>query len=905
MGMPLREGLKRLCLESGWSYAVIWKPVVFERRVHLIWQDGYCNKKPNISSFKISNFLHKEEDVGIKSDGLELGCEKHDGTHALVHKILASQVHLVGDGLIGQAALSGKYKWINTDKFSSESEGLVEINCQIEAGMQTIVIVPVLPYGIIQLGSTQMVIENIGLVQHIKCLFAKLDYVSSDVLSSNTQKSWREDCQIYSSHGPALGSHSQNPWLNVDEKLHVIANQCNTELLNSPTPRSFSESVSLIPSQLNMKIPSSDSEVVPTELTAKMAYPLGKLILQSADYIFPKAGIQPTSQIPPDDSKSECQNRHSDLNSFLLPNNLNVLEEELMFASAIGAFESTNVVYDISNASSTTNPHRVTKSSTSSAVIETTSNLGQRAQALKFRNTCISEVSRKDQPFLLSEGEQSQSNLEIKENDDLVQASHVFSSESKVACSDMLSGILQEHAISYSKPVWNDQIHENVDYVENDTCRTEIIQCTQDLKEYRLLPSLKSRTLFASENDMFHMLDADHKIYWTNGSLADVVVHKNSTNVCDLGTDVTMPPEELDACPNYDSLNEQISCSGLFPIDDKDQLLDAVITKINLCSKQGSDGNVSQSAFMDPCSSRYAKIPSHSEAQLSNHKNDEPVEFSPLVVKLEPSCISYSKSSCSFEKDGEYTQKSGFHKPQINAQVESCQSAMNDCASDSNSKRVSEVGKLNRKRPRPAESPRPRPKDRQLIQDRIKELREIVPNGAKCSIDALLEKTIKHMFFLQSVTTHADKLKVSGEPKISNEEGGLLMKDNFEDGATWAFEVGTQPMICPIVVEDLNPPRQLLVEMLCKERGSFLEIADFIRGLGLTILKGVMEARKSKVWARFAVEANRDVTRMEIFLSLVQLLEPSAGSNMALHTAGNINMAHAIFQQTSVPARVI
>lgn len=33
MGMPLREGLKRLCLESGWSYAVIWKPVVFERRV--------------------------------------------------------------------------------------------------------------------------------------------------------------------------------------------------------------------------------------------------------------------------------------------------------------------------------------------------------------------------------------------------------------------------------------------------------------------------------------------------------------------------------------------------------------------------------------------------------------------------------------------------------------------------------------------------------------------------------------------------------------------------------------------------------------------------------------------------------------------------------------------------------
>jgi hypothetical protein len=42
--------------------------------------------------------------------------------------------------------------------------------------------------------------------------------------------------------------------------------------------------------------------------------------------------------------------------------------------------------------------------------------------------------------------------------------------------------------------------------------------------------------------------------------------------------------------------------------------------------------------------------------------------------------------------------------------------------------------------------------------------------------------------------------------------------------------------------------------MLCEERGFFLEIAEIIRGLGLTILKGVMEARNDKIWARFAVE---------------------------------------------------
>lgn len=42
--------------------------------------------------------------------------------------------------------------------------------------------------------------------------------------------------------------------------------------------------------------------------------------------------------------------------------------------------------------------------------------------------------------------------------------------------------------------------------------------------------------------------------------------------------------------------------------------------------------------------------------------------------------------------------------------------------------------------------------------------------------------------------------------------------------------------------------------MLCEERGFILEIADLIRGMGLTILKGVMEARNDKIWARFAVE---------------------------------------------------
>lgn len=50
--------------------------------------------------------------------------------------------------------------------------------------------------------------------------------------------------------------------------------------------------------------------------------------------------------------------------------------------------------------------------------------------------------------------------------------------------------------------------------------------------------------------------------------------------------------------------------------------------------------------------------------------------------------------------------------------------------------------------------------------------------------------------------------------QIINTDGGLLMKDNLEGGRTWAYEVGSQSMVCPIIVEDLNRPRQMLVEVL-------------------------------------------------------------------------------------------
>ncbi|KAK8506169.1 hypothetical protein V6N13_002807 [Hibiscus sabdariffa] len=194
--------------------------------------------------------------------------------------------------------------------------------------------------------------------------------------------------------------------------------------------------------------------------------------------------------------------------------------------------------------------------------------------------------------------------------------------------------------------------------------------------------------------------------------------------------------------------------------------------------------------------------------------------------------------------------------------------------------RSSEPAKNNKKRARTGENPRPRPRDRQLIQDRIKELRELVPNGAKCSIDSLLERTIKHMVFLQGITKHADKLSKCAESKMHHKGPGSLGSSNYEKGSSWAVEVGSHLKVCSIVVENINKNGQMLVELLCEECSHFLEISEAIRSLGLTILKGVTEARGEKTWICFVVEGqnNRVMHRMDILWSLVQILQSKATS---------------------------
>lgn len=85
----------------------------------------------------------------------------------------------------------------------------------------------------------------------------------------------------------------------------------------------------------------------------------------------------------------------------------------------------------------------------------------------------------------------------------------------------------------------------------------------------------------------------------------------------------------------------------------------------------------------------------------------------------------------SLEKANNLVTRKEVPKSQVGLWIDDSYSLTAASAVLSQTQKPEEQKKVTRKRARPGESTRPRPKDRQLIQDRIKELRGIIPNGSK------------------------------------------------------------------------------------------------------------------------------------------------------------------------------
>ncbi|XP_054815550.1 transcription factor LHW-like isoform X1 [Prosopis cineraria] len=851
MGLLLKEVLKSLCSRNRWSYAVFWKIGRHNPKL-LIWEDCYYEPLPyqfprRIARTETSNLpFGSGEGFWRSSDAPSyIGTQEEDSVCALINKMMANNsVNVMGEGIIGRAAFTGNHQWIHLNNFRRETYPLEvcnEVHLQFLAGMKTVAVIPVLPYGVVQLGSFLPITENMGLVNEVKSFTMQFGFVT-DALSS-------EDFSAKASIEKFGNPVTVGVPVSVDQP---VITSCptpsetyvsNQEINLSHTSRPIVQPAHPRRGEINNHQCSVLTHQTPN-ITHALSNYHGNLCETSAMPM-----MNPSFDFQPENLVVEAEGMPLNLDSCLQQHTAS-LDARSALIHSHSTVSSSSIHCGTSRL---LRPNLIASSASNPSKVATADFCEIRKAGTGLQNDGLTNGGGYPLPNLTSQFGTCPWSLEDSDQKNIPEdLKHVHDKSA-------LTGQRMDDDQLYGIKIPSFHLEEQ-----------------QVSMKHHFSPCLPP----PSSDDLFDVLGVDLKNKLLNENWNKLLA-KESNAGTEILDNKAARLSVLDVDPDVCSIKEAISNSGVFSERGNDHLLDAVVSRAKSLGNQDSDD---MSCWTTLTGTSNASVPSPAYCKvISDHTRGEFFGFPKDLGKAGAAEASSLRSGCSRDDVRNCSQANSIYGSQLSSWVEDATNVKREnSVSTGYSKQPDEVCKSNRKRLKPGENPRPRPKDRQMIQDRVKELREIVPNGTKCSIDALLERTIKHMLFLQSVTKHADKLKQTRESKIMSKEGGLLLEDNFEGGATWAYVIGSQSMVCPIIVEDLNPPRQMLVEMLCEERGFFLEIADLIRGLGLTILKGVMEARNDKVWACFAVEANRDVTRMEIFMSLVHLLEQTGKGSASI-----------------------
>ncbi|XP_052210400.1 transcription factor LHW-like [Diospyros lotus] len=892
MGYLLKEFLKNLCGVNQWSYAVFWKMADQNPKL-LICEECYYEPTmpfyaltctPGTESSELAFEEWEAPRVSTKPQSAWIQDQSEDKIGLLMDKMMMNnRLKVVGEGLVGRAAFTGNHLWILSENYARETqppEVQNEVCHQFSSGIKTVAVIPVLSHGVVQLGSSSTIRENMAFVNNVKSLILELGCVPGDLLSVNFTS---EELSPVVGIPVCLGK-SALPDLSGSYKVEVPvpfeANTCNqqhissqpVELLGQPSHSLIKQADGYLEGTSTFQAPKPAHNVVGSQIglcQPNVNVRMKPSLLFSShpahgstrgEIISSRPEILLNQQVYLQNLRPGLDEQPCVGSSFANSGYLRLMDEQFL-SGALGE----NITNNLSTSSDCVTSQLRTNEEGLSSSCHPRSILNPCClpmEVFSFDLMCHST----DNKFL-----SRSSNLIYHPGDDKCHQIEVAQK------GGIENDLFQAHNIQLVDLGKNMNFSEDPSAFDHDSGKNKHGNTSPRSRnaEYQyecIQPS--------SRDDLFDIVGVDFK----NKQFNDEWSAFCNSDMKTLGNNNCTPSNLQSADSDLYLVDGANSESGIFSATGTDHLLDAVVNRVHIAAKQSSDDSMSGRTTLTKISG--SPIPSASTSNgLVSGSDERQGELFGLHTSLEKLGTA---GSCSFKSEskkedaGNGLNTSSIYGSQISSWVEQGHSSkQNNSASTAYSKRPDEVNKPSRKRLKPGENPRPRPKDRQMIQDRMKELREIVPNGAKCSQDLLLERTIKHMLFLQSVTKHSDKLKQTGESKILDKDGGLLLKDNSNRGRTWAYEVGSQSVVCPLIVEDLNSPRQMLVEMLCEERGLFLEIADVIRGLGLTILKGVMETRNDKIWAHFAVEANRDVTRMEIFLSLIHLLEQNGQSSAA------------------------
>ncbi|CAN6585813.1 unnamed protein product [Malus baccata var. baccata] len=743
----VRERLRSLCVSNGWSYGVFWR---FDHRNSMLLTMGDA---------------YYEDHVG-----------------AVIENMLP-QVHVLGEGIIGQTAFTGKHRWMHSDAHgggwnpcsSLENQDIFqdysEFSCQFSSGIKTIAIISVEPRGVIQLGSTKKIMETLEVLDETKRLFREMENLDGLIPLENAPSSMNNEtsdlnelfASLISSGNSYNGDVNLNPGDKCDEHRGNIISavgfqSTSSDDIGSADKTPWSSTWSTESSLLTSFEPHLASEIILHDSFESCRDTAGNIQLDSAftsladfeKHIQGSCGYQMDNQQSLHGFPVECN--PADLSIDL--SRLYQLDDLSQWFTASPEQKFNAMTTTLNNDFSQV----IESTSVSSSLVK-----GDNLVHVPVQTPANSIQSSVTNPFSANGHDKSV----------IIQS---------------VDGLGPDFACGQVGKCWEDTLMPATSggYLATGTA---LIKCF-------------------SESEITGSMPGPRKGLFSELGLEELLNGKSTTSSsvkCNLEDQSSTTRKRKSECLSVNS--NQVQLPWLTGLDTS----------------------------------------THSAKSFYNLDR---------ANSLGPKKDFFPKSQVGLWIDDSYS---------VNAR-----SAVQD------KQQKSEVHPKNtKKRARPGESTRPRPKDRQQIQDRIKELKGIIPTGGKCSIDSLLDRTIKYMVFLQSVTKYADKLKQTHEPKLIGKENGVVLKDNSTKcgGNTRALAVEGQTVVCPIIVEDLDQPGQMLIEMLCEKQGFFLEIADIIRGFGLNILKGVMESREDKIWARFIVEATRHVTRLDVFWSLVRFLQ--------------------------------
>ncbi|KAF5204954.1 Transcription factor lhw [Thalictrum thalictroides] len=844
MSLQIKEVLKNLCCTHGWSYGLFWG-VNPQNSMLLTIEDAYF-----------------EEVMGM------------------VFNNMMQQIHMLGEGIIGGTAFSGKHHWMFSDAFyqgwgltgsASNQHGfqdISEFHRQFSVGIKTIALISVAaPQGVVQFGSTEKIPERLDFVDHIRYIFQHLASVDGQLSRYVPMASGPEVYDPNStispvfSSGSSLPSHGSNNTMNDVSSKELIGNtqfpmlvpqyaSFNTGLQNGKVTPLISNSFCL---QNSFQTASAEAEFILTSPNMQSPQVLSQLISSSANtaaFRNPTWSTEESSWTLFDQQMLSGMGMEESSGTVTAKSDMSVsCESKYLNLQREISLSSPQFISQVPNTADTTalpvgySMIEVVDDQVSSPLIQATES-EHRKGSTGFQ--------------MLASGAKPASDM-VDSNPGTTNKLSQWIAQSFEQGNNVVGADLNKY-LSETQAFASSSGHENIESnsADNVNSMTNTIYSLRDVCAEKGDLAMQ----VPAESDLFANLEMEFVQSQRTECWDDYTLPVVSGSHSSLSTCASEGISDLD-------LGSTSTQKGFFTDPRLEQMLEGVINK----TFDTKEYQMSTTATPGRTTATEAAIVTSSEPMPNSHIN-----------LASHSCLAGSETKgdslrkCRLDKTNmQKNQKLTELIGDVGLRIDDSYSINAESVTSTHSKKPEEAAKATRRKGQPRESARPRPKDRQQIQDRVKELREIVPNGGKCSIDALLDRTIKHMLFLQSVTKYADKLQELDEPKIIGDENGVILKDKSSgSGATWAFEVTGQTMVCPIIVEDLSPPGQMLVEMLCEERGYFLEIADTIRGFGLTILKGMMEIRDDKIWARFIVEANRVITRMDIFLSLVQLLQQTS-----------------------------